>query len=184
MLLSTLLLALPFVAAAPSPWQANDSPAHALFKRQAQQGAGAGTGAAPAAPGSSGSPYPAELAVPKQSPKEWTDKLKSVQIADVPVAEKDPASDNAVIYPGNPSVDELSDPKGKYCAYSTGCMREGDIRDLPEGVFGVSFTLGTGICKQGTAEAAARARMADRRPRAALRKHITVPKADVRTAHL
>lgn len=134
MLLSTLLLALPFVAAAPSPWQADDSPAHALFKRQQASGA-----AAAPAPGASGSKYPAELQVPKQSPKEWTDKLKSVQIADVPVAQKDPASDNAVIYPGNPSMDELSDAKGRYCAYSTGCMREGDIRDLPEGVFGVSF---------------------------------------------
>lgn len=145
MLLSTLLLALPFVAAAPSPWQADDSPAHALFKRQAQASASAAPapagGAAAPAPGSPGSKYPAELQVPKQSPKEWTDKLKSVQIADVPVAQKDPASDNAVIYPGNPSMDELSDPKGKYCAYSTGCMRQGDIRDLPEGVFGVSFAF-------------------------------------------
>lgn len=139
MLLSTLLLALPFVAAAPSPWQADDSPVHALFKRQQASGA-----AAAPAPGASGSKYPAELQVPKQSPKEWTDKLKSVQIADVPVAQKDPASDNAVIYPGNPSMDELSDAKGRYCAYSTGCMREGDIRDLPEGVFGLTFDDGPG----------------------------------------
>lgn len=147
MLLSTLLLALPLVAAAPSPWQPADSPAHGLFKRQAQASgsaapAPAGSAAAAPAGGASGSfdasKYPAELQIPKTSPKEWTDKLKSVQIADVPVAQKDPASDNAVIYPGNPSIEDLTDPKGRYCAYSTGCMREGDIRDLPEGIFGVS----------------------------------------------
>lgn len=134
MLLSTLLLALPIVAAAPSPWQAPDSPAHALFKRQSGQPAANPN----AAPGSPGSKYPAELKVPTQSPQAWLDKLKSVQIADVPVAKKDPNSDNAVIYPGNPSEQELADPKGKYCAYPVGCLRSDDIRDLPEGVFGVS----------------------------------------------
>lgn len=35
-------------------------------------------------------------------------------------------------------MNELQDPKGRYCAYSTGCMRDDDIRDLPEGIFGVS----------------------------------------------
>lgn len=145
MLLSNLLLAaipIATAAAAPSPWQPADSPAHALFQRQQQQQGQQGQGQQGQGAGAmDASKYPPQLHVPDNIPQAWTDKLKSVQIADTPVSSKDPNSDNAVIYPGNPSEQELGDPKGKYCAYAVGCVHDEDIRDLPEGVFGVSVAV-------------------------------------------
>lgn len=76
--------------------------------------------------------YPPVGAIPTNIPQEWLDKLKSVQIANVPVATDVPGTDNQVTYPTGTDLQSK-----EVCAYSTGCLRDDDIWSLPEGVFGV-----------------------------------------------
>ena len=118
----------------PAAWyQADDHPAHALFKRQSSS-----DGVTYATVGSQEwlNAYPPGLPDNAQMPQEWVNALNAAvaagKIPDIPQSHNAPDQDPT--YP-----DGLDPTSAKVCSGTYQCRIPGDIWDAPEGYLGCSF---------------------------------------------
>lgn len=133
-----ITLAAHSATATPLDWaQPAGAPAHGLFRRHPSASRllnrQAGSKSFPVLTDTAAYPIAGDVPPVSGIPKAWLDKLKSVKIADVPVATK--IAENQVEYPAGINI-----ASKEVCAFiGTACARADDIVDIPEGVLGVSL---------------------------------------------